>query len=161
MKHTSWWIGLFSLWAAGVGAVDLNTDAMKKMQQRGHQILDAEQNLRTFRSANGQCLQVGGAPDQVGAGLVSRKCNGKAANQKWRFDDSGRLVSRGDTCVDISGPGKAGSKAVMQQCSGASTQKWRHDDAIRLVNAGGLCLQVNAGNIVAETCADAPAQRWD
>ncbi len=145
-----------SIYAAGAMAVELNTDAMKKMQQEGHKILEEEKGQRTFALPNGNCLQA------AGGNVASAKCNDKAANQKWRLDDTGRLVSHdGAKCASVAGDGKKpGSNAVLQKCSGDARQKWKLDGAKRLTNQKGLCLQANGNNVVAAKCSKAATQKW-
>lgn len=148
MKQTYLLAGLLTLCATGVAAIDLNTDAMKKMQEEGHKIL--EEGQRSFELPNGQCLQAAGNK------LVSAKCKDKADNQQWRLDDNGRLVSKDGTCVSVAG----GGKAVLQKCGGADAQKWKLDGSKRLVNKLGTCLQADGGNVVAAECSNAANQKW-
>jgi hypothetical protein len=159
MKYASLWIALFGLISTAAAAVELNTEAMKKMQKEGHKILEEETALQPMRLANGKCLQAAGAPGKAGVNLVNRKCNAKAKNQLWLLDEQGRLNNRADACVAVAGK-DPGSNAVMKQCSDAKDQQWRLDDEKRLVNAQGLCLQAKGGNMIAATCTDNANQQW-
>ena len=153
MKQTYLLAVLLGLCAAGAAAIELNTDAMKKMQQEGHKIL--EEGQRSFKLPNGQCLQASGGK------LASGKCNKKAGNQKWRFDDKGRLVSQDGTCVSVAGGDKKpGAQAILQKCSGAKPQKWKVDGAKRLVNGLGTCLQAEGGAVVTAKCSKSANQKW-
>lgn len=153
MKPTYLLIGLLALYAAGAGAIELNTDAMKKMQEEGDKILDQELGKRSFKSSSGLCMQVSGSK------LSSGKCHDKAGNQKWYFDDKSRLVSFDGNCV--SSDKKAGARAVLQKCGGSSAQKWQLDSSKRLVNGANLCLQDNGGTLVAAECDNSPQQKWN
>jgi hypothetical protein len=155
MKQTYLLAGLLGLCAAGVGAIELNTDAMKKMQEEGHKIVEEQQGARMLKLPNGRCLQA------AGGNLVSAKCNDKASNQKWYFDDKGRLANQEGGCVSAEGGGKnAGANAIVQQCSGAGAQKWKLDGAKRLVNEHGMCLQANGDNVVTAQCSKNANQKW-
>lgn len=172
MKYRTLWVGLLGLWVAGAAAIELNTEAMKKMQEEGHKRLEEHQALRTFKLAGGQCLQAAGNPGKAGVKLVSRKCNDKANNQKWQLDNKGRLASYGDTCVGLAGSDKEGNKennkankeaaanAVLQPCDGSKDQKWSLDGANRLRNPQGLCLEAQGGSIKAAKCGDSAQQKW-
>lgn len=165
MKQRTLWIALLALYLPGAGAVDFNTDALKSMQEEGHKIVEESQGLRTFKLPSGQCLHAKG---QAGTNLVVNKCKPKSDNQKWRFDDKGRLASQGGACVGVAGDAnKAGASAVMQKCSGAKFQQWRQDGKKRLVNGLGKCLEAAgdpkspSGNVVTAACSDAPNQVWN
>jgi hypothetical protein len=167
MKYAYICAGLLAAYLPQAGAVDLNTDALKKMQQEGHKIVEESKQWRSFSLHNGQCLQVGGPPDKVGANLVIRDCNPKANSQKWRFDEQGRLTSFGGTCVGVAGDAtKPGANAVMQACGGAKFQSWKHDGKQRLVNGLDNCLQAAgkadapSGNVVTANCSGSPNQVW-
>ena len=156
MKHTYLLAGLLGLCAATATAIELNTDAMKKMQEEGHKIAEQEQGQRALKLANGQCLEAAGGT------VAGAKCNGKASNQKWRFDDMGRLVNMEGSCVSVEGGGKApGASAIAQPCGGSGAQKWKLDGAKRLVNAQGMCLQANGDNVVTAQCSNNPNQKWN
>ena len=152
---------VLGLWISAANAVDLNTDALKKMQQEGHKIVEEQGALLTLRLANGNCLAAAGKPGQVGANLVVQKCDDNASAQKWQFDQQGRLVSHGGTCVGIAGnASKHGSNAQLQECAGNPQQKWSHDKQGRLAGHKGLCLQATGGNVMAANCGKSPSQKW-
>ena len=164
MKQRTLWIALLALYLPGAGAVDFNTDALKSMQEEGHKIVEESQGLRTFKLPKGQCLHAAGA---AGANLVINKCNSKSNNQKWRFDDKGRLANQNGACVGVAGdPSKPGASAVLQNCSGAKFQQWKQDGKKRLVNGVNKCLEAAGeakpgGNVVAAACSDSPNQVWN
>jgi len=161
MKHGIFAAGVLGLWIGTAGAIDLNTDALKKMQQEGHAILEEEQGFRSFRAGNGACLAAAGKPGQAGANLVVQQCNGKANQQMWKFDHQGRLASHGGTCVGIAGNKDAAvSNVVLQNCAGNPHQKWSLDKSKRLAGNAGLCLQVNGNNVVAASCGNGGNQKW-
>lgn len=167
MKHAYFCAGLLAAYLPHATAVDLNTDALKTMQQQGHKIVEESRDWRSFSLANGQCLQVGGPTDKVGAKLLLRKCNARSDNQKFRFDEQGRLASVGGTCVGVAGDAnKPGANAVMQACGGASFQGWKQDGNKRLVNGLGKCLQAAGkpeepnGNVITNNCNQAANQVW-
>ena len=155
MKQTYLLAGLLGLCATGATAIELNTDAMKKMQAEGHKIVEQQQGARLLKLPNGQCLQA------AGANVVGAKCNGKASNQKWHFDDKGRLANQEGGCVSAQGGGnKPGANAIIQPCSGAGAQKWKLDGAKRLVNGQGMCLQANGNKVVTAQCSKNANQKW-
>lgn len=165
MKQRTLWIGLLALYLPGAGAVDFNTDALKSMQEEGHKIVEESQSLRSFKLSSGLCLHANG---QAGANLVVNKCDPKANNQKWRFDDKGRLASQGGACVGVAGDAsKPGASAVMQKCSGAKFQQWKQDGKKRLVNGLDKCLEAAGdarspgSNVTTAVCSDSPKQVWN
>ena len=155
MKQTYLLAGLFCLYAVGAMAIDLNTDALKKMQEEGHKILEEEQGARAFKLPNGHCLQA------AGGNLVNSKCNDKASNQKWHFDNNGRLVSFDGNCVRAAGGGKhPGANAILPLCRGAGAQKWKLEGSKRLAKPHGMCLQADGKNVVTAKCSGAGTQKW-
>jgi hypothetical protein len=160
-KHGFIAAGILGLCMGTAHAVDLNTDALKKMQEEGDKIIAQEKGFQMLRLANGNCLTAGGKPGQAGANVVVQKCNDKANLQKWSFDDQGRLVSHGGTCVGTAGNAtKPGTNAVLQNCAGNPQQKWALDKQGRVAGRSGLCLQANGGNVVAAACSGAANQKW-
>ena len=160
-KHGIVAVGILGLWISGANAVDLNTDALKKMQQEGHKIVEEQGAVRSLRLANGNCLAAAGKPGQAGANLVVQKCNANANPQKWTFDGQGRLVSHGGTCVGTAGnSSKHGTNAVLQKCAGQPQQTWSLDKQARLAGPNGLCLQATGGNVMAAKCGNSASQKW-
>ena len=156
MKQTYLLAGFLCLYATSAAAIELNTDAMKKMQAEGHKIVEEQQGARLLKLPNGQCLQA------AGGGVGTAKWNNKTSNQKWYFDDNGRLVNQEGNCMSAQGGGKTpGAKAVLQQCGGAEAQKWQLDGAKRLANGNGMCLQAQGGNVVTAQCSDNANQKWN
>jgi len=152
MKQALLLAGLIAACVPTVQAVDLNKDAMKAMQQEGHQIIAESEggNGRVYKTANGLCL------DLANGALVVRKCNEKTNNQKWRFDDKNRLVAHNGKCVE---------GAQLKKCGGAAPQKWKLDGKKRLAN-NKLCLQTKGNppkggsKVTTATCGKAANQVW-
>lgn len=145
---------LAALLAASVStatAIELNTDALKSMQQEGHKIVEESQGARAYKSIDGFCLDI------VGAGLVVKTCNGNAKTQRWMMDDQRRLVAHDGRCV---------GGVQLQKCGATPAQKWLHDEKKRLVNDAKKCLQprgnpVKSGvKLMAVGCSNAPGQVW-
>ena len=132
-------------------AVEFNTDALKSMQEEGHKIVAESQGARSYRAANGECL------DFKGNGLVLSKCDGKANSQKWTMDDKQRLVAHNGRCI-------GGSN--LQECSNAKPQKWTHDDKHRLISNAKKCLQPqgkppkSGDKVVAGNCSNSEDLVW-
>ncbi len=170
MKHKACLTALLGLFATGALAVDLNTDALKAMQQEGLDIVEQAKSWQSFEldvGEGGQCLQIAGPPNKVGANIVLRNCNKNAKNQQWTFDEDSRLVSHGDTCIGVAGnAGKPGANVVTQECSGQNHQKWRLDAQNRLHNELKKCLQAAgkpgepSGNVISQNCGGSPNQVW-
>jgi hypothetical protein len=150
--------GLLALYLPGASAVDFNTDALKSMQEEGHKIVAEEQGLRAFKLAGGHCLHDSN-PGKAGAAVVTRKCNGKSKNQKWRLDDAGQMVGQGGNC--LAWPGKAGAGVVTQKCGSSKAQKWQLDKKQRLTNGSGQCLQASGGKVTSAKCGNSPDQVWN
>ena len=142
----------------GAQAVELNKDAMKTMQQKGHEIVEQEkakeqaQKSRPWKAGNNLCLE------PANGGLVIRQCNAQSMAQKWTQDGKGRLVAHNGRCV------AAGAK--MAKCGDGKGQKWKHDGNKRLANANNQCLQVQGNQAKAGTkviqaaCGNAKGQVW-
>jgi hypothetical protein len=151
MKRAFLLAGLLLASITAVQAVDLNTDALKSMQKEGHKIVADSQGGKTYKTANGLCLDI------AGGGLVVRKCNAKANKQKWQFDDQKRLVAHNGKCVD---------GAHLKKCVAAPSQKWKLDGKKRLANKSKQCLQTEGNppkagaKVVAAACGKAPNQVW-
>ncbi len=169
MKHTLGLSVFFLLAGTAAQAIDLNTDALKTMQQQGHEIVEKaeSQDWRSFRLEGGQCLQIAGAVDKVGANVVLRDCNASAKVQQFSFDDQGRLVSHGGTCLGVGGDAnQPGANALMQKCGGQNFQKWRLDPQSRLHNQLNKCLHAAGapgqptGNVISQNCSANANQVW-
>lgn len=145
-------VATLCLVAASAHGVTLNKDALKSMQEEGHKIVEESQGGRAFKSSTGQCLDI------AGKALLIKQCASKAAGQKWRFDDKGRLVAHDKRCV--------GGNAQLQSCNNSKEQKWKLDGKKRLANGAGKCLQPQgnppkAGSkIVSAACSGAARQVW-
>jgi hypothetical protein len=167
MKTVSIALAIAGICASAAFAVDFNKDALKKMQEEGHNIVDQEQGLRALRLASNLCLHAA-KPDKAGSKLQVAKCKPKSDNQKWQFDDKGRLATKGGVCLGIGGEAqKAGATAELQKCGGAKHQRWTLNDKGHLVNELGNCLQAagqgtKAGaKLESRPCGKSPAQTWE
>ncbi len=156
MKEAYLAAGLLALYLPFAGAIDLNKDAMKAMQEEGERIIAADQGS-LLRSSNGKCLHDSN-PDKAGSVLTLRGCDSKSPGQKWWPDDRGRLAGPGGMCVTVKG--KAGSAAATEKCSGVKTQKWQLDGKNRLTDGAGLCLSGVDSKVVSAGCSNAPDQVW-
>ena len=131
-------------------STEFNKDALKTMQQQGHDIVEESEGARQFRAQGDFCL------DASDNGLVVKACS-DAASQKWRINDQSHLVASSGQCV-------AGASLV--DCAAGNPQSWTHDDAKRLVNAAGQCLQVQGNapragaNVITAPCGNATVQVW-
>jgi hypothetical protein len=168
MKHAYLIAALVAIYLPGARAVDFNTEALKAMQEEGLKIVEESKNLRAYKLPTGKCLHVAGDVTKPGANLVIHNCNPNLANQKWRFDDQGRLVNQGGKCVGVAGdPTKPGANVRMQNCVAAKAQRWRQDDKKRLVNGLNKCLhavgdaKTPGGNVVTTNCNASPNQVWN
>ncbi|TXS90736.1 RICIN domain-containing protein [Parahaliea maris] len=160
MKHRFLIPGLLALCTAGAYAIDLNKDALKKMQEEGHKIAEGEGNFRSFGLPNGQCLQAAGDPSKAGVNVVVRKCNDSANNQKWQLENQ-HLKSHGNLCVAVGSEAqKPGSNVVLKACGGGKEQKWSLDGQGRLKNGFEHCLQANNGNVVTAACSGSGQQKF-
>ena len=136
--------------ASGANAVDFNKDALKSMQEEGHKIVE-EAEGRTYKTANGLCLDVDGAS------LVVAACDPKSKSQVWRIDGQGRLVAHDGRCV---------ASDKLQKCGSGNAQKWKVDDKKRLANAAKQCLQPQGNppkagaKVSAAGCSKAANQVW-
>lgn len=133
------------------GAVDLNKDAMKAMQQQGQNIVDEAQGGRQYRAAGGLCLDIKKET------LVVNKCSDKAESQKWKMDDKNRLLAHNGQCV---------ADTKLAKCGSGKNQKWKQDDKMRLVNQSKQCLEVpgksakNGTLVVTAGCSKSKGQVW-
>lgn len=134
---------------ASAQATEFNKDALKAMQQQGHQIVE-ESESRRFKAQGDLCL------DTSDEGLLVKTCS-DADSQKWRLDDQQRLIAHSGQCV-------AGAK--VRECGDENAQKWTLDDEKRLANANQRCLQVQGGapqsgaKVITAPCGDVVAQIW-
>ncbi|WP_157976716.1 RICIN domain-containing protein [Parahaliea mediterranea] len=161
MKHRFLIPGLLALCTAGAYAIDLNTDALKKMQQEGHKIVEEEGKFRAFELPNGQCMQAAGDPSKAGVNVVMRKCDSSANSQKWQINPKQQLLSHGDMCVAVNAKAQTpGSNVVLKTCGGSKDQQWQLDDKGRLKNGFNHCLQAASGNVVTAACSASQQQKF-
>jgi len=167
MKHALLLTGVLIGYVPAALCVSFNTDALKSMQQEGKKIAEQAKALRAFALPNNKCLHVTGDLRKAGANVGFQDCNADSNNQKWRFDEQGRLANQGGKCLGVAGdPNKPGASAVLQDCGAAKAQRWTQDGKQRLVNGVGKCLHAVgdgntvAGNVVTTNCGEAPNQVW-
>jgi hypothetical protein len=116
---------------------------------------------------SGRCLDVTGASQTNGTGLIIWDCEG-TTNEQWTHQDNGALTVYGNKCLDV--PGHAttpGTAVAIWDCNGGANQQWTLTPAGTIVGVeSGLCLDVNAAAtdnetaILVWTCTGAPNQRW-
>lgn len=144
-------VAIFVAAAPLAAAVELNTDALKSMQEEGMKIVEESEGGRPYKIGQGLCL------DYAGAVMLVKKCD-NSATQKWRFDDKGRLAASDGRCV-------AGN-AQLQKCGGGSGQQWQLDNRKRLANGDNQCLEVQGSNVAAgakvhtTACSKSANQVW-
>lgn len=117
-------------------------------------------------AGSGKCLDVPGASQANGAGLIIYTCNG-AANQRWTQTAAGELRVYNDTkCMEAGA--SAGSRAVINSCTGGDSQTWTFNANGTVTNVqSGLCLDVNgrstANNaaVIVWTCHGGSNQIWN
>ncbi|MEE4279068.1 MAG: RICIN domain-containing protein [Halieaceae bacterium] len=170
--------GLLAASLAAGAAAQFNTDALKKMQEEGHKIVEEQQaaeaasaaenakalaekkavedtkatavtlQRRAYRHGGTLCLDARGA-------LSVETCNPRAPSQQWALDANNRLVAHDGRCL-------AGASLV--KCAGGNTQQWVHDKRGRLRNQAQQCLQVRSAKAGARVdspaCSGAPTQVW-
>ena len=152
MKQAYLLVALMLALGPAANAVEFNKDALKSMQEEGHKMLEESRGTRTYKAPGGLCLDV------AGAGLVVNKCNAKAKNQMWYFDDQGSLVAGDGRCV-------TGSK--LQKCGASKAESWKLDGQKRLASSVQKCLQVQGNppkpgaEVVAGACSKSPSQVWN
>jgi O-glycosyl hydrolase len=116
---------------------------------------------------SGRCLDVTGASQTNGTGVIIWDCEG-TANEQWTHQANGSLTVYGSKCLDV--PGHAttpGTGVVIWDCNGGANQQWTATADGTLVGVeSGLCLDVsgaatdNQSKIVVWTCNSATNQRW-
>ena len=117
-------------------------------------------------AGSGKCLDVPGASQTNGTGLIIYTCNG-AANQRWTQTTAGELrVYNNTKCMEAGA--SAGSRAVINSCTGSNSQKWTFNANGTVTNVqSGLCLDVNAGStannaaVIVWTCHGGANQTWN
>jgi hypothetical protein len=126
-------------------------------------------DFRSLRSEGGKCLDVH-IEDLVkdGGRVQIWKCNNEI-QQRWKFDNKGRLVNESGKCLDIHVQDlkKDGGKVQIWECNDQIQQQWKLDKKGRLVSKGGKCLDVeineinkDGGKVQIWECNDQIQQRW-
>ena len=130
-------------------AQTFNKDALKEMQQQGHDIVE-QAGARRFQGPSNLCL------DSVDNALVVTTCS-EAETQVWRIDEQKHLVAHTEQCV---------AGAVLAECGTGNPQIWTYDEKKRLANANLRCLQIEGtapiagAKVVTAPCSDAANQIW-
>lgn len=166
MKYSLIIFLLGSLFSSSTFAVNLNTDALKKMQKQGTQIATTAKTLATYRAVNGMCLTATGNVSKPGTRLSIRKCNNKV-QQKWKISAKKEFIGGGLLCLNVIGSVKyPGSSVNIARCNKTIKQKWSLTAAKQLKNNGGLCLNIegaiNAPNrpLLMRKCTKSKNQQW-
>lgn len=126
-------------------------------------------DYRSLQNEGGKCLEVN-IEDLVknGGRIQVWECNG-SIQQRWKFDEVGRLVNEGGKCLDAHLPDLKtdGGKVQTWDCVDVVQQKWTLSENGALVNGGGKCLDVNlpefktdGGKVQLWECVDVVQQRW-
>ncbi|WP_433476968.1 RICIN domain-containing protein [Spirillospora sp. CA-142024] len=121
------------------------------------------------RTAGDLCLEVADGNSGNGALVTVWNCHG-GSNQRWTFDDKGRIKSDlpGDKCLDVrGGNGGNGAAINLYECNASSAQQW-HFEGDRLVSGvNGHCLTIVAANfagggaVVNWECVGHVEQTWE
>lgn len=115
-------------------------------------------------SASGKCVDVSGASQTDGTGLILWTCYG-TANQRWTQTASGELrVYDNAKCMDANASGQ-GARVTINSCNGGASQKWTVNASGTVTNtASGRCLEAGgtADNapVVVNTCNGGSGQTW-
>lgn len=107
-------------------------------------------------SASGKCVDVSGASQANGAGLIIWSCH-TGANQRWTLTPSAELRIYSDTkCMDA-GASQDGTRVTINSCNGGNSQKWVFNSNGTISNVqSGRCLDVNG----AGTADNTPVIVW-
>lgn len=115
-------------------------------------------------SGSGKCVDVPGASRTNGTGLIIYACS-SAVNQRWAHTAAKEMRVYGTKCMEASG--SAGSRVVINSCSGNNDQKWTANANGTLTNVhSGLCLDVNGGGtanntaVIVWNCHGSSNQIW-
>ncbi|WP_027345221.1 PQQ-dependent sugar dehydrogenase [Hamadaea tsunoensis] len=117
---------------------------------------------------SGRCLDVYGASQRPGAGIIIFTCHG-GANQAWTYTARGELrVYNGTRCLDVYRQGRTrGAVVESYACNGQANQQWRFTAAGEIVGVqSGLCLDVTGARtadltrVELWTCNHQTNQRW-
>jgi hypothetical protein len=158
MKRQLIMVGLLLAVASPMASAQFNTDALKKMQQEGHRLLEEAQEEegpavgapRRYTIGDNLCLT-------AAQPLAIRRCRTEPA-QRWIMDEAGHLLSADERCL---------AGAQLAQCNNSNVHLWQHDDRDRLANKAGQCLQLQGGlpasdskRVIVARCSEAQAQVW-
>ncbi|HET9646431.1 MAG TPA: RICIN domain-containing protein [Burkholderiaceae bacterium] len=126
-------------------------------------------------SATGQCMDVSGASQTVGANVIQWAC-ASSSNQQWQAATAGGYTTfkaaHSGQCLDVSGAStQPGAAAIQWSCTGSANQQF----TMRAQGAGfalvarhsGLCLGLENNataqgtRITQQTCNGAATQTWN
>jgi dienelactone hydrolase len=113
---------------------------------------------------SGKCVDVPGASQTNGTGLIIYTCNG-GSNQRWTQTAASDLrIYNNSRCMEAGG---ANSRAAINSCSGSNSQKWTFNSNGTISNVqSGLCLDVsnastaNNAAVIVWSCHTGSNQRW-
>jgi len=75
--------------------------------------------------AFGLCMDVARGSTENGAAVRLARCSGNPARHFVLSGAGDRVDPQADTCVDVTGPGGAGTPPQLWECTGGANQKWR------------------------------------
>lgn len=118
-------------------------------------------------SASAKCLNDINSSVSPGNPIAIWTCISNGPNEKFSHPSNpGELVMYGQ-CLTDPGSGIAGTKQVIEPCTGAPNQMWFHNSSLEYVlTANGLCLTdpssstVNGTQVMARVCKNFSDQHW-
>jgi endo-1,4-beta-xylanase len=117
-------------------------------------------------SASNRCVDVSGASQSDGAGLIIWDCHTNA-NQRWTQTAANELrVYNNSKCMDA-GASQNGTRVTINSCNGGNSQKWTLNANGTVVNVqSGRCLDVSGAGaanntpVIVWTCHGGSNQVW-
>ncbi len=117
-------------------------------------------------SGSGKCVDVSGASQSNGAGLIIWSCHANA-NQRWTLTTAAELRIYSDTkCMDA-GASQDGTRVTINSCNGSNSQKWVFNSNGTVTSTqSGRCLDVNGGGtadntaVIVWSCHGGSNQIW-
>lgn len=156
---------------------DMNTEGVVYMSTVGRGLVyGAPTTSRLQARHSSKCMDVPGASNASGTGLVQWACN-SGANQQWAADDLGngyvRLkAAHSGMCADIASQSTSNGAAIVQaSCGAGNSQQWVKESTdngyFRLKSRhSGLCIDVNGASsadgatLIQWTCGGGTNQQW-
>ncbi len=133
------------VWGEEKGSGDIKEERLYISVQAKKRSLE----YRSLRNEGGKCLDIHVEDLVTNAGRVQIwECNNEI-QQRWKFDDQGRLVNEGGKCLDVHVEDlkKDGGKVQIWDCNNEIQQRWKLDKQGRLVNGGGKCLDIHIDDL--------------